>query len=160
MPAPTLRTEAEARLQPQETAPAQLKSIRPLGDWHDVLPRLGLRGMALQLAENLELVAQDGDKITLRCPASHASVRSGVSEKSLAAALGKYLGLAGEARVQLLEGVPEQATPAQLRQQAQDARQQQALESLRNDPLVRALEEGYAARLLEDTVRPLDLDRN
>ena len=160
MPAPTLRTEAEARLQPQETAPAQLKSIRPLGDWHDVLPRLGLRGMALQLAENLELVAQDGDKITLRCPASHASVRSGVSEKSLAAALGKYLGLAGEARVQLLEGVPEQATPAQLRQQAQDARQQQALESLRNDPLVRAWEEGYAARLLEDTVRPLDLDRN
>jgi len=141
---------------PIEPAPVQPEAVKPLGDWHSVLPRLGLKGMALQLAENLELVAQEGDKITLRCPASHASVRSSVSEKALAAALGKQLGLNAAVRLQFVEGVPEQATPAQLRQQAQDARQQQALDSLRNDPLVRTLEDKYAARLLEDTVRPLD----
>ncbi|MDD2893404.1 MAG: DNA polymerase III subunit gamma/tau [Halothiobacillaceae bacterium] len=143
---------------PIEPAPVQPEAVKPLGDWHSVLPRLGLKGMALQLAENLELVAQDGDKITLRCPASHASVRSSVSEKALAAALGKQLGLNAAVRLQFVEGVPEQATPAQLRQQAQDARQQQALDSLRNDPLVRTLEDKYEARLLEDTVRPLDAD--
>ena len=141
---------------PIEPAPVQPEAVKPLGDWHSVLLRLGLKGMALQLAENLELVAQEGDKITLRCPASHASVRSSVSEKALAAALGKQLGLNAAVRLQFVEGVPEQATPAQLRQQAQDARQQQALDSLRNDPLVRTLEDKYAARLLEDTVRPLD----
>ena len=151
---------ADRRPAPIEPAPVhvQPETIKPLGDWHTVLPCLGLKGMALQLAENLELVAQEGDKITLRCPASHASVRSSVSEKALAAALGRQLGLSGAVRLQFVEGVPEQATPAQLRQQAQDARQQQALDSLRNDPLVRTLEDHYAARLLEDTVRPLDAD--
>ncbi len=151
---------ADCRPAPIEPTPVhvQPETIKPLGDWHTVLPCLGLKGMALQLAENLELVAQEGDKITLRCPASHASVRSSVSEKALAAALGRQLGLSGAVRLQFVEGVPEQATPAQLRQQAQDARQQQALDSLRNDPLVRTLEDHYAARLLEDTVRPLDAD--
>ncbi len=149
---------ADRRQASIEPAPAQPETVKPLGDWHTVLPRLGLKGMALQLAENLELVAQEGDKITLRCPASHASVRSSVSEKALATALGKQLGLGAAVRLQFVEGLPEQATPAQLRQQAQDARQQQALDSLRHDPLVRALEDHYAARLLEDTVRPLDAD--
>lgn len=141
-----------------EPAMAATAMLKPLGDWHVVLPRLGLGGMALQLAENLELVGQEGDKITLRCPASHASVRSKMTESALALALGKQLGLSGAARLQFIEGVPEQATPAQLRQQAQDARQQQALDSLRNDPVVRALESQYEARLLEDTVRPLDAE--
>ncbi|MEW5839270.1 MAG: DNA polymerase III subunit gamma/tau [Pseudomonadota bacterium] len=137
---------------------AQPKAIQMLGDWHDVLPRLALKGMVLQLAENLELVAQEGDKITLRCPKSHASVRSQASEKAIAQALGQLLGLPGEARLQWLEGEVQQATPAQLRQQAADARQAQAVESLRNDPVVRALEENYGGRLLVESVRPLQND--
>jgi len=136
-------------------AEAAVSNIQPLGDWHAVLPRLGLKAMVMQLAENLEFVAQEGDKITLRCPASHASVRSATSENSIALALGKHLGLSGAVRLQIIVGATEKATPAQVRQQTQDARQQQAVESLRNDPLVRALEENYEARLLEDTVRPV-----
>ncbi len=147
---------------PTVTPPAEaaVPTIQPLGDWLAVLPRLGLKAMVMQLAENLELVGQEGDKITLRCPASHASVRSAASEKTLAMALGKQLGLSGAVRLQIIEGATEKATPAQVRQQTQDARQQRAFESLRNDPLVRALEDNYEARLLEDTVRPLDEDLN
>ncbi|MGD9888642.1 MAG: DNA polymerase III subunit gamma/tau [Halothiobacillaceae bacterium] len=155
---PVAPDQAAAPQQDEPVPPAEEIVIKPLDDWHTVLPRLGLKGMVLQLAENLELVSQEGDKIILRCPPSHASVRSVAAEKTLALALGKQLGLSGAARVQLIEGVPEQATPAQVRQQTQDARQQQAVDSLRNDPLVRALEENYAARLLEDTVRPLDAE--
>ena len=145
--------EAESPAQAQ-----QAETMRTLGEWHDVLPRLRLKGMVLQLAENLELVAQEGDKITLRCPKSHASVRSQASERAIALALGQVLGLPGEAKVQWLEGEVQQATPAQLRQQALDARQASALESLRHDPVVRTLEENYGGRLLEDSVRPLDND--
>jgi DNA polymerase-3 subunit gamma/tau len=143
---------------PALALPAEVETlnIKPLGDWHAVLPRLGLKAMVMQLAENLEFVSQEGDKITLRCPVSHVSVRSAASEKTLALALGRQLGLSGAARLQIIEGVTEKATPAQVRQQTQDARQQQAVQSLRNDPLVRALEDNYDARLLEDTVRPLD----
>ncbi len=126
------------------------------GDWHALLPTLGLRGMVLQLAENLEWVAQEGDKITFRCPPSHASMRSPSSEKALAEALGKRLGLGGAARVVFTEGVAAQATPAQVKQQARDARQQQAVESMRSDPAVRRLQEHYGGRLLEESVRPLD----
>ncbi|MEW6445919.1 MAG: DNA polymerase III subunit gamma/tau [Pseudomonadota bacterium] len=121
--------------------------------WHQLLPRLGLGGMALQLAENCEWVEQDGSRVSLRCPPSHASLRSSLTEESIRKALAVQLNL--DVRLSFVEGAPTRATPAQVRQRHVEARQEEALESMRNDPLVRALEERVDARLLQDSVRPL-----
>lgn len=122
--------------------------------WHALLPRLGLRGPALMLAENSELVAQEGDLIRLRCPPSHASLRTQLAEDSIRKALSKRLGM--EVRLRYEEGHPAQDTPAQLRRQQEEARQQEAVTALKQDPVVRKLEERLDARLLEESVRPLD----
>ncbi|MGK0673369.1 MAG: DNA polymerase III subunit gamma/tau [Halothiobacillaceae bacterium] len=126
--------------------------------WHRLLPRLGLKGMALMLAEHSELIAQDGDLIRLRCPPSHASLRTPLAEESVRKALTKALGM--EVRLRYEEGRPTQSTPAQVRQQQEEMRQRGAVESLQNDPLVRKLEERLDARLLEDSVHPLDSARS
>jgi DNA polymerase-3 subunit gamma/tau len=109
--------------------------------------------MAMQLAENSELLEHDGGQITLRCPPSHASLKSAVAEESIRKALSSRLGM--DVKLRFVEGLPAQDTPAQVRQRNEDARQQGAIEALRNDPVVRKLEEHMDARLLEDSVRPL-----
>lgn len=121
--------------------------------WHHLLPRLGLRGMAMQLAENAELIEHDGVNITLRCPPSHASLRSSVAEESIRKALSTQLRC--EIKLRFVEGHTAQETPAQVRQRHDDARQQNAIEAMRADPVVRKLEENMDARLLVDSVRPL-----
>jgi DNA polymerase-3 subunit gamma/tau len=134
------------------TSKVNVQTLSP-DDWHTLLPRLGLKAMVLQLAENLELVTHEGDKITLRCPLSHVSVRSKPAEQAIERALGSYLGAA--VHLTVIEGHPAQATPAQVRQLAQNTRQNDAVENLRNDARVRELEARFDARLLEDTVRPI-----
>jgi len=151
--APAMQTEGDAPSStPSEPSSSPVMTLDAAA-WHQFLPRLGLRGMALQLAENCELVEQDGARISLRCPPSHASLRSAMTEESVRKALASRLGV--DVRLLFVEGAPAQATPAQVRQQHEEARQEGALESMRNDPIVNRLEERFDARLLEDTVRPL-----
>ncbi len=142
------------RLPPERAEGTSLREPLDAGAWHLLLPRLGLKGMALMLAENSELVGQDGPQISLRCPPSHASLRTPLAEESIRKALTKVLGM--EVRLHYEEGRPAQSTPAQVRKQQEGIRQQEAVESLQNDPVVRKLEERLDARLVEESVRPLD----
>lgn len=141
-------------LSPEKAEEASMREPLDAGAWHRLLPRLGLKGMALMLAENSELVGQDGELIRLRCPPSHASLRTPLAEESIRKALAKTLGM--EVRLRYEEGRPAQDTPAEVRKQQEAARQQEAVESMQNDPIVRKLEERLDARLLEESVRPLD----
>ena len=146
----------------QSTEPLAAASAEMLGNsvasldaegWHHLLPRLGLRGMAMQLAENAELIEHEGANITLRCPPSHASLRSSIAEESIRKALSAQLRT--EIKLRFVEGHTAQETPAQVRQRHDEARQQGAIEAMRTDPVVRKLEENMDARLLVDSVRPL-----
>lgn len=141
-------------LLPEKAEEDSMRQSLDAKDWHRLLPRLGLKGMALMLAEHSELVEQDGELIRLRCPPSHASLRTPLAEESIRKALAKTLGM--EVRLRYEEGRPAQDTPAEVRKRQEAARQQKAIESLQNDPIVRKLEERFNARLLEESVRPLD----
>jgi DNA polymerase-3 subunit gamma/tau len=141
-------------LSPEKAEGTLLREPLDARAWHLLLPRLGLKGMALMLAENSELVRQDGPQISLRCPPSHTSLRTPLAEESIRKALAKVLGM--EVRLRYEEGRPAQDTPAEVRKQQEAARQQEAIESLQNDPIVRKLEERLNAHLLEESVRPLD----
>jgi DNA polymerase-3 subunit gamma/tau len=148
--------QIRAAMEDSPPTAAGADALQPLepSAWHALLPRLGLRGPALMLAENSELVALEGDLIRLRCPPSHASLRTPLAEESIRKALAKTLGM--EVRLRYEEGRPAQDTPAEVRKQQEAARQQEAVESLKNDPIVRKLEERLDAHLLEESVRPLD----
>lgn len=141
-------------LPPERAEGTSLREPLDAGTWHLLLPRLGLKGMALMLAENSELLGQNGPQISLRCPPSHVSLRTPLTEESIRKALAKVLGM--EVRLRYEEGRPAQSTPAQVRKQQEAIRQQDAVKSLQNDPIVRKLEERLDARLVEESVRPLD----
>ncbi|BAN68650.1 DNA polymerase III subunit gamma/tau [endosymbiont of unidentified scaly snail isolate Monju] len=145
---------AEARETPApvaESAPAG-EGNNPFGDWHALLPRLGLSGMAAQLAAHSAVRDWDGHTLTLAVDASCASLLGSLAEQRLLEALRQY---AGELR---LQWHTEEAadTPAQRQQQARMQRERQAREDIAADPLVQALQDGFDAELVEDSIRPVE----
>ncbi len=156
--APPAETSAAPAAEVRETSAAVAESApagegdNPFADWHALLPRLGLRGMAAQLAAHSVVRDWDGHTLTLAVDASCASLRSPLAEQRLLDALRQY---AGELRVQW--HTEEAAdTPAQRQQQARMQRERQAREDIAADPLVQALQDGFDAELVEDSIRPVE----
>nr|MDQ2695077.1 DNA polymerase III subunit gamma/tau [Pseudomonadota bacterium] len=123
-------------------------------DWAAIVPRLGLTGVANQLALNCVLQKRDSDNVYLLLSPTHAQIRTRTIEQRLQAALESYFG--GPLRLHLRTGDAGEETPAQ--QQAQNAagRQQAAVVSIHEDPAVRALCETFNAQVKTDTILPID----
>ncbi len=122
-------------------------------DWHDLVPRLGLTGMAAQLASHSVARAWDGKTLTLVADASCASMLGTRAEERLQAALQAQL--SPNLRLQWQSGEADD-TPAKRHQAAQEERVDKARQDIRSDPLVQALQEGFGAELDEDSVRPIE----
>ncbi|RMG34347.1 MAG: DNA polymerase III subunit gamma/tau [Gammaproteobacteria bacterium] len=122
-------------------------------DWHDLVPRLGLTGMAAQLASHSVARAWDGKTLTLVADASCASMLGSRAEERLRAALQERL--SPNLRLQWQSGETDD-TPAKRQQAARKARVDKARQDIRTDPLVQALQEGFGAELDEDSVRPIE----
>jgi DNA polymerase-3 subunit gamma/tau len=115
---------------------------------------LGLQGMARELAANCVLLAREGDAIRLMVDKAHAHLHNKGTEERLQQALCKQL--AADIKLSIQVGEPEAATPARLRQQQERERMQAAISSLENDTEVRTLKETFNARIVPETVEPLD----
>jgi DNA polymerase-3 subunit gamma/tau len=81
-------------------------------------------------------------------------LRVGQSEKRLSESINRLLGR--ETKLQITEAVPENETPAMRQKREQQTRQKEAEATMMNDPLVREMEERFSARLLTDSIRPMD----
>jgi DNA polymerase-3 subunit gamma/tau len=145
-----------ARPSPQAAAPAT--EPRPaaavdLTDWHAVLPRLGLGGMAAQLANNCTVVGWDGKRLELQLAPVCQSLLGSRAETSLRSALAGLVG--GELELRITVGEPATETPAQRSERNRAEAQQRAVETMRQDPVVKVLEEQFDAELMEDSIRPV-----
>ncbi|MFZ5492448.1 MAG: DNA polymerase III subunit gamma/tau [Pseudomonadota bacterium] len=139
-----------------ESAPAVLRttdapaSTAPGGtgdDWAVIVPRLGLRGAARQLAEHCVLRGRQGEHFDLAVDARSRSLLTPATREALIEALSKLTG--GPVRVDF--GTEAQAvdTPAQQAARADAARAAQAREALESDPVVRGLMQTLDARLVD-----------
>jgi len=123
-------------------------------DWLETASALNLRGPAGQLAAHARFVADDGGKLSLALPESHEHLRMPGLITQLGNALADALGGApnisfaalGEARESLHERTARQ----------RDQRQMQAEAAFSADPVVQALIHEHGARIVPDSVRPLD----
>jgi DNA polymerase-3 subunit gamma/tau len=122
--------------------------------WTGLVETLGLQGMARELAANCVLLAREGDAIRLLVDKAHAHLHNKGTEERLQQALGKQL--AADIKLSIQVGEPAAATPARLRQQQERERMQAAISSLENDTEVRTLKETFNARIVPETVEPLD----
>jgi DNA polymerase III subunit gamma/tau len=138
---------------PQRSIEKPLKEITDPSNWEDFSASLRLGGITRQLVHNCAFDSWDGKTLSLNLDPSRRQLRVGQSEKRLLEGIRERLG--ETVQLQINEAVAVDATPAMREKQRQEEGQQQAEMSMKEDPLVREMEEKFAARLLPDTVRPL-----
>ncbi len=136
-------------------APAPLEPDVPVSrdnQWHDILPKLGLGGMALQLAEHCVLKSMDALNVVLSLDSEGINLQTRNTEEQLTHALREYLG--GSPQVVLEAGHSQVETPGQRRVRLGKERQLQAEQAVEQDPFVRQLKERFGARVIPGSVRP------
>ncbi len=121
-------------------------------DWPTLIEKANLRGPVGELARHSLLLGIEGDRIRLRIKASHQDLTDGPMVKVMEQRLGEALGRPIRASFEVVSDIS--GTPAEQRVQADTARQQQAEDGIRNDPVVRSLVEDFNAHLLPDSVQP------
>lgn len=144
------------------------------GTWLELVQKLGISGMAGQLARNgvcrdlaqgttassdaIDNDSNDHNVITLELPRAHEHLATDSARSKLQAALDKQWqpDEAPKLRIRMVDSVDD--SPAQRAEQAKDARRQEAIQSIENDPNVRELQERLGARLRTDSIKPNTLD--
>ncbi len=150
-PVPAARPPGPGPVGVAEPAPAT-----DAADWSAIVERLGLTGIAQQLATHCSLVGIEGAQVELRLDGAHAHLRSAAAETRLAEALSRHLGQ--DVRLAIHSGRPVDETPAARRERIAAERRQAAVEAITNDPTVRRLQETFSARILNETIAPPDGD--
>lgn len=126
------------------------------GDWADIIPHLKLTGLALNAAENAELVAKDGREITLRVAKGHQSLFTPTILSRIEMALGQYY--QNPVKIILNSDESVQFSPAQQKEQATQQKQLKAEAALNNDPMFQQLQQEFSAELVKNSIVPLKDD--
>jgi DNA polymerase-3 subunit gamma/tau len=138
--------------------PALVASERPgLGnseDWHALVGRLGLGGVAAELARNCELDTWDGSRLALTLDPASQRLRVAVAEQRLKEALDNVLGQGVRLEIRVSQPVGE--TPSQRVAREQAERQAAAEAAVDSDPVVGTMKSELGARVIPGTVGPLD----
>ena len=127
--------------------------------WLKLFDALAIGGVLKTVAAGLELMAVDVrdsgvGRLRFRLDERDAGLYDPVHQVRLGAALGDYFGRAIE--VEITAGAVDQETPRLRAERLAAERQETALRTLRNDPVVRDLVARFDGQLLEDTVVPSD----
>jgi DNA polymerase-3 subunit gamma/tau len=115
---------------------------------------MDLGGIARQLADNCVYRSWDGRTLQLQLDPTHRHLQVGSSQQRLRLALQDLL----DADVKLvIEAEAAQVdTPAMRQARAREERQREAESEMAADPLVKTMEERFGARLIPESVKPVD----
>jgi DNA polymerase-3 subunit gamma/tau len=127
--------------------------LRCAGDWDALVMRLGLHGLALELARHCALHQWDGRQVSLILRPSHLHLRTEGAQARLQEALSKALGQS----IRLDIGAAESAdqTPAQRQEQQQAQRLAEAEQILLDDPIAKQVRERFDAEWIPGTLTAL-----
>jgi len=156
-PAPRVEPVPAAAVAPVPPAVAPIAiDEQGLPHWESLIERANLRGPFGLLAQNALLRQRDGNTLVLALQPAHMSlaVEPMVSqmEERIGQALGerirlRFVGIAANATTE---------TPAARAAQARDVAQSAAEESIEGDPLVQSLKREFGARVVPQSVKPLN----
>jgi len=147
-------------------SPASMKSASAAGeishsnntagdhDWSSIVNELKVTGMVRELAANCELVKFDDKRVELLLDNAHQHLRSKNCEKRLEQSLQQYF--ANPVKLDIRVGMGASETPALQRSRNEQERYQAALKAIENDANVKTLRDTFDARVLPDTIQPLD----
>jgi DNA polymerase-3 subunit gamma/tau len=134
-------------------ASASAERSLPGGDWGEILAKLGVAGIARELARHCELVAIEDAAVILRLSILHKHLASKLAQDKIQAALAEYLKRPVRLTVEI--GAPAGMTPAAREQSEKDARQARAVASIEQDSFVREMVETFDARINDASIKPV-----
>ncbi len=124
--------------------------------WERDFRDLGIVGMPGNLASH-SAMAHEGNTIVLTIDEGHARLLNARHEEKITTALRNHFGDSIEVRIQ--PGDPGPHTPAAFEERQRRARQQAAEDAIRKDPVVQSIVERFEARIVEDSIRPIETSR-
>jgi DNA polymerase-3 subunit gamma/tau len=154
------KRESSPRSEPSKppeilTKPANVENRSPTtDDWDALIRRAELGGPLGQFARQATLVAIEGSLVRLALKAAHEHLAVGPLVAQLEQKLGSALGGKIKIKFERDNGVAE--SPADLQTRTETTRRQAAEDSLRSDPFVQSLEQTFGARVITNSVRPVD----
>ena len=123
-------------------------------DWHALVTKLAVSGFTAQLAHNATCRHWQDGLIELEIGRAHALLVTDDTKQQLQDALADHL--SGEKtptlKVHVVDALAD--TPAQRLEADADKRQQDAVASIENDPIVQQLRDRLGAQLRTETIKP------
>jgi DNA polymerase-3 subunit gamma/tau len=135
------------------SAPATLTAAPADEDWHALVARLPLTGMAKQLAQHCELSERTDSIIRLRLSPVHKHLLGKPQQDKLQAELQNSYGRPLRLDIDVAELATE--TPAARSRNVQRERQERAIASIEQDPFVRDVVDLFDASIDESTIKPV-----
>jgi DNA polymerase-3 subunit gamma/tau len=120
-------------------------------DWSSLLGRLNVQAMAQQLAKHCVMESVAGQLVVLRLAQEHKHLQTKMATDNLQTALGDYFG--HPVKLSIVLGKIDVATPAKIERDTQQARQQQASDSIAQDRFVIEAQQQLGAALLSESVK-------
>ncbi|PRN05538.1 hypothetical protein A0O30_08035 [Pseudomonas sp. LLC-1] len=122
--------------------------------WLELFPQLPVSGMTGNIAANCTLIAADGDDWLLHLDPGQGALFNTTQQRRLNEALNQHLGRTLNLRIELI--LPEQETPAQAAARKRAERQQDAVTSIEQDPLIQQMIKLFGAKVRQDTIEPVE----
>ena len=144
--------------EPPVAAPEHLPAAKPATglalQWLELFPQLPVSGMTGNIAANCTLMAADGDDWLLHLDPGQGALFNATQQRRLNEALNQHLGRTLNLRIELI--LPEQETPAQAAARKRAERQQDAVASIEQDPLIQQMIKQFGATVRQDTIEPVE----
>lgn len=138
----------------ENSAQAALAATPALPDnWHALVERLQLTGMARELAQHCELRELAEGSCLLRLGPAHRHLLMKPAQDKLQQALAELVGRPLALRIEL--AAIESATPAATAQRERQEKHERAIAAIEQDPFVRDVIETFDAALIESSIKPL-----
>ncbi len=157
---PVIQHVAESPAPVKETTTEQVTTSNIDQDinsanWLNIIGQLKLTAFARQLGDNSAFIKFENNKITLALSDGLSHLASGKAQERLTSELSRYLNQNITLLIQQ-ESQANTATLANERAEQKRSSQQQAVDSIHNDPVVDAIKQTFDARIIESTIKPLD----
>jgi DNA polymerase-3 subunit gamma/tau len=123
------------------------------GEWHLMVGKLQLSGLARELAQHCELRELNESDCLLRLAPAHTHLQMKPSPEKLQQALSEYLGRPVVIRFESAR--TEAVTPAAAAGRDRQERQERAILSIEQDTFVRDVIETFDASLIETSIKPI-----
>ncbi|MDV5096913.1 DNA polymerase III subunit gamma/tau [Pseudomonas sp. LSJ-87] len=146
--------QEEAPKPAAEPLPAAKPATGLALQWLELFPQLPVSGMTGNIAANCTLIAADGDDWLLHLDPGQGALFNATQQRRLNEALNQHLGRTLNLRIELI--LPEQETPAQAAARKRAERQQDAVTSIEQDPLIQQMIKLFGAKVRQDTIEPVE----